>query len=68
MAATTLICLRRHIPRFGNAEGGFKQLVLHPRTLASIAECPTMPAFTNVRLSGPVVAVKGSLRRGFARP
>jgi hypothetical protein len=52
-----------HIPRFGNAEGGFKQLVLHPRALASIAECRTMPAFSKARLSGPVVAVKGSLRR-----
>src|ERR1700740_1551829 len=52
-----------HIPRFGNAEGGFKQLVLHPRALASIAECRTMPTFSRARLSGPVVAVKGSLRR-----
>jgi hypothetical protein len=33
------------------------------RALASIAECRTMPAFSNVRLSGPVGAVKGSLRR-----
>src|SRR6201997_2250489 len=32
-----------HVPRFGNAEGGFKQLVLHPRALASMAECRTMP-------------------------
>src|SRR5246127_1085075 len=31
------------VPRFGNAEGGFKQLVLHPRVLASMAECRTMP-------------------------
>jgi hypothetical protein len=52
-----------HIPRFGNAESGFKQLVLHPRALASIAECRTMPAFSNARLYGPAVAVKGSLRR-----
>ena len=52
-----------HIPRFANAEGGFKQLVLHPRALASIAECRTMPAFSKARLSGPVIAVKGSLPR-----
>jgi hypothetical protein len=52
-----------HVPRFGDAEGGLKQLVLHPRALASIAECRTMPAFSKARLSGPVVAVKGSLRR-----
>src|SRR6201998_4289470 len=52
-----------HVPRFGDAEGGFKQLVLHPRALASIAECRTMPAFSKARLSGPVIAVKGSLRR-----
>src|SRR6516225_2237413 len=32
-----------HVPRFGNAEGGFKQLVLHPRAFASMAECSTMP-------------------------
>ena len=52
-----------HVPRFGDAEGGFKQLVLHPQSLASIAECRTMPAFSKAPLSGPVVAVKGSLRR-----
>jgi hypothetical protein len=52
-----------HVPRFGDAEGGFKQLVLHRRALASIAECRTMPAFSKARLSGPAVAVKGSLRR-----
>ena len=52
-----------HVPWFANAESGFKQLVLHPRTLASIAECRTMPAFSKARLSGPVIAVKGSLRR-----
>ena len=32
-----------HVPRFGNAESGFKQLVLHSRALASMAECSTMP-------------------------
>jgi hypothetical protein len=52
-----------HVPRFGNTEGGFKQLVLHPPALASMAECRTMPAFSKARLSGPVVAVKGSLCR-----
>ena len=52
-----------HIPQSDDAEGSFKQLVLHPRALASIAECRTMPAFSKARLSGPVVAVKGSLRR-----
>ncbi len=52
-----------HVPRFGDAEGGFKQLVLHPRALASIAECRTMPAFSKARLLGPVGALKGSLRR-----
>jgi hypothetical protein len=52
-----------HVPRFANAEGGFKELVLHPQTFASVAECRTMPAFSNARLSDPVVAVKGSLRR-----
>ena len=52
-----------HVPRFGDTESGFKQLVLHPRALASIAECRTMPAFSRARLSGPVIAVKGSLRR-----
>src|SRR3974390_2484827 len=52
-----------HIPRFGDTERGFKELVLHPQALASIAECRTMPAFSKARLSGPAVAVKGSLRR-----
>jgi hypothetical protein len=52
-----------HVPRFANAECGFKQLVLHPRALASMAECRTMPAFSKARLSGPVITVKGSLRR-----
>ena len=37
-----------HIPRFGYAKGGFKQLVLHRRALASIAECRTMPAFSKL--------------------
>src|SRR6516225_5158665 len=32
-----------HVPRFGNAEGGFKQLLLHPRAFAFMAECRTMP-------------------------
>src|SRR5262249_97043 len=32
-----------HVPRFGNAESGFKQLVLHSQALASMAECSTMP-------------------------
>src|SRR5215469_14622618 len=32
-----------HVPRFGNAEIGFKQLVLHSQALASMAECSTMP-------------------------
>src|SRR5215471_8354983 len=41
-----------HVPRFGNAEGGFKQLILHLRAFAFMA-----------RLYGPAVAVKGSLRR-----
>jgi hypothetical protein len=31
------------VPRFGNAERRFKQLVLHPRAVASMAECSTMP-------------------------
>src|ERR1700740_3199019 len=57
-----------HIPRFGDTEGGFKQLVLHRRAPASIAECRTMPAFSKARLSGPVVAVKGCLRRGLPAP
>ena len=56
-------CNASHIPRFTNAEGGFKQMVLHQRALASVAECRTMPAFSKARLSGPVIAVKGSLRR-----
>jgi hypothetical protein len=45
-----------HVPRFGNAEGGRKELVLHPPALASIAECRTTSAFSKARLSGPVVA------------
>jgi hypothetical protein len=32
-----------HIPRFGNAESDFKQLVLHRGAFASMAECRTMP-------------------------
>src|SRR5215467_2670717 len=32
-----------HVPRFGNAESCFKQLVLHPRVFAFMAECSTMP-------------------------
>jgi hypothetical protein len=39
-----------HVPRFGNAEGGFKQLVLHLWAFASIADCRTMPAFSKTRL------------------
>jgi hypothetical protein len=38
-------------------------MVVHQRALASVAECRTMPAFSKARLSGPVIAVKGSLRR-----
>src|ERR1700745_156332 len=57
-----------HIPRFGEAKGSFKQLVLHPRALVSIAECRTMPAFSKARLSGPGVAVKGLVRRASPAP
>ena len=57
-----------YVPRFGDAEGGFKELVLHRRALACIAECRTMPAFSNTRLSGPADAVKGSLRRASPAP
>jgi hypothetical protein len=32
-----------HVPRLGNAESRFKQLVLHPRAFASMTECSTMP-------------------------
>ena len=38
-------------------------MVLHPRAVCFHAECRTMPAFSKARLSGPVVAVKGSLHR-----
>jgi len=31
------------VPRFGNAERRFKQLVLHARPVASMAECRTLP-------------------------
>src|SRR6516164_9376524 len=52
-----------HVPRFGNAESRFKQLVLHPRAFASMAECSTMPHSAWLDCMVRRLPSRGSLRR-----
>jgi hypothetical protein len=55
------------LPRFGNAERRFKQLVLHPRAVASMAECSTMP-HSPCSIVRSCDRRQGSAAPGFARP
>jgi hypothetical protein len=51
-----------HVPRFGNAEGGFKQLVLHPQLLL-----PWLNAALWRIQPGSILGARGR-RQGFASP
>src|SRR5215469_15207963 len=52
-----------HVPRFGNAESRFKQLVSASTGFCFHGRMQHNAAFSLTRLYGPAVAVKGSLRR-----